>query len=179
MSNIVEMRNTLRKGSSGEDVRYLQQILSELGYSVAVDGNFGQQTHDAVCRFQKEANLGVDGVVGKMTWTALEGAVPTNFAIERAKIATAINFEKAANMLDVEVAAIRAVHQVEAGGRSGFLPDGRPMILFEGHSFWGQLKKKGMEPATFQAGNEDILFPEWNQKSYKGGTAEYHRLNRA
>ncbi|GAB3335270.1 N-acetylmuramidase family protein [Marilutibacter aestuarii] len=42
--------------------------------------------------------------------------------------------ERAARVLDVEVAALRAVVAVESAGQ-GFLPDGRPKILFESHIF--------------------------------------------
>ena len=90
-----------------------------------------------------------------------------------------INFEKAAETLNVDIAAIRAVHLVEAGGRNGFLPDSRTLILFEGHIFWNHLKKLGIDPEKFRSGNEDILFPAWNPKSYKGGAAEYDRLHKA
>ena len=161
---------TLRQGSTGEDVISLQQLLSEYGYLVRVDGIFGTQTHEAVCNFQKEAKLVADGIVGPKTWLALNG-----LACEVALP----DYAFAAKTLDVEIAAIRAVHQVEAGGSSGFLPDGRPVILFEGHIFWEQLKRFGFDPTRFQEGNKDILFPVWNQKSYQGGTAEYDRLNRA
>lgn len=44
------------------------------------------------------------------------------------------DFERAAQTLRVEVAAIRAVVAVEASGE-GFLVDGRPKILFERHWF--------------------------------------------
>ena len=40
----------------------------------------------------------------------------------------------AANKLGCEVAAVRAVVDVESGG--GFLPDGRPKILFERHKVY-------------------------------------------
>ena len=61
----------LRQGSKGDAVRVIQQRLSELGYSVSVDGNFGPGTASAVVAFQKKNNLGSDGVVGPGTWTAL------------------------------------------------------------------------------------------------------------
>jgi len=164
--------NTLKKGCKGEDVIYLQRLLCELGYFVTIDGDFGNKTDEAVRRFQKDANLKDDGVVGKNTWAVLESrrTVADGFILD---------FEKAASTLNVEVAAIRAVHQVESAGRSGFLPDGRPEILFEGHCFWGQLKLLGMDPVSFRTGNEDILYPSWDMSYYKGKAGEYLRLNRA
>jgi hypothetical protein len=44
------------------------------------------------------------------------------------------DFIDAANALNTEVAVIRAVAEVEARG-AGFIADGRPKILFEGHWF--------------------------------------------
>ncbi|MFB2938807.1 peptidoglycan-binding protein [Aerosakkonemataceae cyanobacterium BLCC-F154] len=62
---------TLRKGSKGDDVKLLQAILNSYGYSLKVDGVFGQLTEDAVKRFQKSRGLKVDGIVGPKTWNAL------------------------------------------------------------------------------------------------------------
>ncbi len=84
-----------------------------------------------------------------------------------------------AGLLEVEVAALKAVKQVESGGRKGLLIPGRPPILFEGHVFWRELKKRGIDPAPLAAGREDILYPGWTKQYYKGGVAEYDRLERA
>ena len=72
-------RPTIRRGSSGEDVKYCQELLLKLGYDLApygADGKFGAKTEAAVKAFQRANNLGVDGVVGPMTWEALEGSKP-------------------------------------------------------------------------------------------------------
>ena len=63
---------TLKKGSKGEDVRYLQRILN-----LVDDGIFGEITEEAVKSFQEAHGLGVDGVVGKLTWAELEKVKPT------------------------------------------------------------------------------------------------------
>ncbi len=39
------------------------------------DGNFGPMTSDAVRDFQRENNIGVDGIVGPETWDALQAAL--------------------------------------------------------------------------------------------------------
>lgn len=158
---------TLAQGNKGTEVIQLQEALNEKGYIIAVDGIFGKQTHETVCRFQRDAGLMVDGIVGDKTWGALQRSQPF------------IDFEQAAQILNVEVAAIRAVHQVESAGRNGFLSDGRPEILFEGHIFWRQLIKAGITPEIHQPENSDILFPEWDRSSYMGGTKEYPRIIRA
>lgn len=62
----VRTRPTLRRGSEGADVRYLQ---SKIGTSV--DGDFGPKTEAAVKGFQTKNNLVPDGIVGPYTWEAL------------------------------------------------------------------------------------------------------------
>lgn len=69
---------TIRKGSTGPDVVYCQECLISLGYDLSpygADGKFGAKTEAAVKAFQKDHGLKVDGIVGPMTWDALEKAV--------------------------------------------------------------------------------------------------------
>ncbi len=66
----------LRLDSRGEDVRTLQENLTQLGYSVgAIDGIFGEKTEDAVILFQEAEGLYADGIVGPRTMAALEEAL--------------------------------------------------------------------------------------------------------
>ena len=66
------MRATLRKGSRGSDVTYLQQCLGTKGYAVGtIDGIFGIKTFSAVRVFQEDNGLAVDGIVGPKTWAKL------------------------------------------------------------------------------------------------------------
>lgn len=59
-------------GSRGEEVRSIQQKLLQWGYfSGSVDGVFGQETYDAVVRFQKKNGLKADGVAGSDTLAAM------------------------------------------------------------------------------------------------------------
>jgi hypothetical protein len=62
---------TIKKGSTGADVKLLQEKLNQKGFSLVADGSFGEKTHLAVVQFQKNANLGADGVVGPKTWAVL------------------------------------------------------------------------------------------------------------
>lgn len=63
---------TVKMGSRGADVTYLQQRLTAKGYGVGkIDGIFGQKTLEAVKAFQAENGLVVDGIVGEKTWAAL------------------------------------------------------------------------------------------------------------
>lgn len=74
----------LRKGSSGSEVKELQSALNGAGYSLTVDGEFGDKTEAAVIAFQTDHNLTVDGVVGDETWSALK--TPTNTQLYNAFI---------------------------------------------------------------------------------------------
>ncbi len=66
-------RPTLRRGSTGEDVSYLQRRLNGIGFGqLVVDGVFGADTEKAVLVFQKHASLLMDGIVGAKTWAELE-----------------------------------------------------------------------------------------------------------
>lgn len=58
-------------GSSGDEVKTLQELLNSSGYNLAVDGQFGQKTQQAVKDYQTKNNLTVDGIVGDKTWGAL------------------------------------------------------------------------------------------------------------
>lgn len=63
---------TIKYGSHGSAVTYLQQRLIALRYDVgAVDGVFGYNTLHGVYAFQKVQGIGVDGVVGPATWSRL------------------------------------------------------------------------------------------------------------
>jgi peptidoglycan hydrolase-like protein with peptidoglycan-binding domain len=66
---------TLKQGSSGPDVRDLQQQLQDLGFDPnGVDGTFGPGTKAAVIAFQNSRGLTADGIVGPNTLAALQEA---------------------------------------------------------------------------------------------------------
>src|SRR5262245_8962697 len=82
------------------------------------------------------------------------------------------DYKKAADELGCEVACIRAVADVESKG-GAYLPDGRPQILFEAHKFSYYTKGR------FDGSHPHISSPEWNKKLYRGGAAEWGRLEEA
>ena len=68
----------LKNGMEGADVKELQRMLIELGYSCGsygADGEFGDATELAVRKFQREHGCGVDGEVGPETLGALTKAM--------------------------------------------------------------------------------------------------------
>jgi RHS repeat-associated protein len=65
-------------GSTGDDVRAMQQNLIDLGYNLGTygaDGIFGKITDKAVRAFQAHYKLDVDGIVGPQTREALQAAI--------------------------------------------------------------------------------------------------------
>lgn len=66
-------RPVLHRGSTGNAVFELQRMLRTVGFpTIAVDGDFGPATEVAVARFQSAHHLTSDGIVGEMTWAALQ-----------------------------------------------------------------------------------------------------------
>ena len=63
---------TVRPGDKGEEVEELQNVLVAAGFRVLVDGDFGDNTKNAVMDFQKRKGLPADGVVGPKTWGLLQ-----------------------------------------------------------------------------------------------------------
>lgn len=68
----------LRRGSRGTEVRIVQYYLAFIGFfnarlpQIDVDGIFGAETENAVKTFQSLYGLTADGIVGRLTWYALQ-----------------------------------------------------------------------------------------------------------
>ena len=75
----------LRNGSSGDEVRQLQEDLALLGFDPgSADGAFGPNTEAAVRAFQESIDaLGADGIVGPKTAAALERRVAPKRTAQR------------------------------------------------------------------------------------------------
>lgn len=164
--------------SRGSSVAFLQELLEKCGYELTASGYFGLETEEAVKDFQAKNQLVIDGKVGVKTWTVLLSktrpaeAFGDKFLEENDLINFAVKHE-------LQLAAVKAVNEVESSGK-GFLIDGRPKILFEGHVFWRELKKRGIDPKTISNfSNADVLYPSWTKQHYLGGIREYERLEKA
>lgn len=67
---------SLRRGSRGTAVKALQEDLILLGYlNGKADGIFGARTEAAVRQYQRRNRLGVDGIAGKQTLSAVDAEV--------------------------------------------------------------------------------------------------------
>lgn len=69
---------TLKRGSTGSQVKKLQRNLNKLGYTdsnkaeLEVDGSFGASTLEALKKFQKKNGLTVDGVYGSASYAKMK-----------------------------------------------------------------------------------------------------------
>ena len=81
----VEQTNfpTIRNGSRGRSVAYLQFRLLNYGYFLSTDGIFGPATLSAVKKFQSDNGLAVDGIVGKNTWAKINNLNPSSVTLRR------------------------------------------------------------------------------------------------
>lgn len=85
------------------------------------------------------------------------------------------DFQWAADKIGCELAAIKAVAKVESA-KTGFLSDGAPKILFEGHIFHRETGGKYSKREIYK----DISYKNWTTKYYgEDGFEEYERFKRA
>ncbi|WP_175904833.1 N-acetylmuramidase domain-containing protein [Burkholderia seminalis] len=158
---------TRRLGDHGDDVGLLQRRLIRAGYAAQVTHCYDAATEAAVIALQRRTGLVDDGIAGPKTLASLATGQrdPKHLALA--------DLERAARTLDVPLACVRAVNEVESRG-AGFLPDGRPVILFERHVFWKRLQARGIDPVPFAARQPDIV--SRTRGGYRGSAAEYTRL---
>jgi len=72
--NIALGDDTLTKvGDQNANVTLIQTVLSKNGYPTGgIDGIFGEKTRQAVIAFQSAQGLQADGIVGPLTWNAIQ-----------------------------------------------------------------------------------------------------------
>lgn len=159
----------LKMDSHGSDVAELQRLLNKRGAKISIDGWFGTSTQAAVIELQREAGLVADGIAGAKTMAFLVGKPSTRVLREQ-------DLKSAADRLELPLISIKTVNAVESNG-CGFLPDGRPVILFERHVFYQRLKAKGADVETLAARYPNLCNPK--RGGYTGGAGEWARLRNA
>ncbi len=160
----------MRKNDTGASVSLLQRYLQQAGFKIEATGLFDDATEAAVIAFQTRVGLVVDGDAGPKTIAALA----TRATDPRHQ--TQANLEQAAQRLGVPVASVMAVNSVETIGQ-GFLPDGRPIILFERHKLYELLEDSGADVEALAARYPGII--NRLRGGYTGGVAEWGRLTSA
>jgi peptidoglycan hydrolase-like protein with peptidoglycan-binding domain len=143
---------------------------------LGVDGKVGPNTMAALTADAASGGgifdaveAGMNAVTSAVVDTAATAAATTaaTAAATVSKILTEADYVAAAALLKCEIAAIKAVAEVESRG-AGFLPDGRPKILFERHKFH-----------KFTGGKYDAGHPGISSKSPGGyGAAGNHQWDR-
>lgn len=168
----------LKYYTKSPEVLSLCELLYKLGYNIKISDSFSLEVDAAVKDFQRKNALVVDGIVGMKTWQVLleKNNTPISQTDKFLKESDLITF---ANQYGLELATVKAVNEIESSGK-GFLINNKPKILFEGHIFWNELKKRGINPSSYyNANNKDVLYPKWTKIYYQGGVKEYDRLNEA
>lgn len=79
-TRILSQKSTYMKGN---DVKWVQSALNNLGYSLKVDGYYGPLTYNAVKAFQKAYGLEADGKVGGETVTKLFAVATEGTKLEK------------------------------------------------------------------------------------------------
>jgi peptidoglycan hydrolase-like protein with peptidoglycan-binding domain len=89
-------------GNRGVDVKAIQHLLNQHGYSLGADGIFGSGTEAAIRDFQSKNGLGVDGIVGPNTWGKLAVTVKSGSSGEAVKAVQVLLNEKRSAGLTVD-----------------------------------------------------------------------------
>ncbi|SUX53665.1 N-acetylmuramidase domain-containing protein [Chromobacterium vaccinii] len=154
----------LKKGAHGLDVQTLQSRLNTAVAALAADGWYGDATEAAVAEFQRRAGLVVDGIAGPKTLAALAGQSGPR------RLGDA-DLQAAADRLGIGLSVVKAINAVESRG-SGFLPDGRPVILLERHVAY----QRAGEHAEALAAQYPAICNK-ARGGYAGGAAEWARFD--
>lgn len=110
-----EPTSNIKRGMTGNKVRWMQWYLNQHGAKLKVDGIFGAGTEGALIAFQEMSNLEADGICGKATRTALK----TN-KVDISKYSndtTASLVEKREKMLDIIESFVGGLYVYGAQGQ--------------------------------------------------------------
>lgn len=91
-------------------------------------------------------------------------------------------FRNLGEKFSIEPALLKSVAIVECGlDLNGFLIDGKPKILFEGHIFYRELLKVLPKASVVRISRShpSICYESWTKQFYLGGMDEYGRYNEA
>lgn len=173
------MSPPLRYGVRSQAAHDLQNQLNQRGAGLVVSGHYDEATEQAVQAYQLSMGLVADGIAGTKTLNCLAGG-------NSEKLLKSADLVKVAIRLDVPLASVYAVNEVESNGM-GFLANGEPVILFERHIMYRLLsapqhKDDDVFERRRRADQLAIIHPSIvNPKAggYSGGMAEHQRLHDA
>lgn len=185
----MSLRLTASVGRGGKnkkaDVSTVQLVLrldpTRQGPPIPLDGSPCEVTVSAIEEFQRKVptaevngRVDPDGSTWLMMQNASAAAIQARTWIGGACAPRLNEFDYAgaATRLRCELAAIKAVAEVESSG-DGFFASGRPKILFEAHLFSFRTARK------YDAAFPDISSKTRNTALYAYGEREYERLEKA
>jgi len=180
----------LRRGSTGEAVEQLQRRLSELGYFLVPDGIFGPATQAAVCAFQHDHGLAVDGIVGVRTRRALASALASGSrssqdGTSNSPLPNNATASLEGITLEFALAELAAGACEQGGNNRGpwvkkyMGEEGLPWcVAFATWCFRQACARRGREPAVRERWSSSRLVKEAKSKGLliKPGTQDEHRL---
>lgn len=112
----MEYTRLLKRGSRGEDIKAVQAVLH-----CYPDGIFGELTEEAVKDWQEEHGLGVDGIVGRLTWDSIFPASATTLKKTKRKInLIVVHCTATEEGEDYSVEWIRKVHKSKGYSDIGY-----------------------------------------------------------
>ncbi len=153
-----------------------QSLFYLLDRKTAVTAVYDETMDANITHFQTINGLDVNAQLDESTWEKLFDRVAKEIeSIDSMLLKDEFIVQKALEN-DLSPAAIKSVIRVESRGR-GFDREKKLLILFEGHIFWKELEKIGLDPSSIIEGNEDILYKEPNYKYYN--RLQYPRLEKA
>ena len=163
---------TIYKGYIGEETKILSRTLG-----LYETDTFDSLLEEKVKEYQKAHGLLDDGIVGPLTWFPI--MMDNRLQEHYRPYVSDYDWSMVADLLSVSKAALKAVTEVETGGKGGFLSPGKPRILFEAHVFYKRLVNHGVDPEKYMSAHKNIISKDWNRSLYKGGEAEWGRLGEA
>lgn len=162
----------LKYNDTGEEVTFLQRALNEiLGLKLKADGHFGKLTEEALRVFQKKNKLKIDGVYNDECFNIINPLINKKYL--RTK-----DIETEAKKFGFPISMIKAFRDVEARGE-GFLADGRTIILFERHKFYGYMVAKYGETKALALKKRAPDVCNDQRGGYLGYESEYKRFAKA
>lgn len=177
--------SVLSLNSQGPQVAQLQQALNtRINAGLTADGDFGAKTESAVKRFQASVSLTADGIVGPATWAKLNATPVAEPTSGKTRVLGVADYRAAGLELQSPPSMIHALSLKETKGKP-FLPDGRPVILFERRWFWKLMKDRALADRLAKT-ERDICSPDLKSSKntdpkdrYQGGVKEWEFLERA
>ena len=152
VSSQSSMKVYSQKGSQGAEVEAVQQVLAERGlFTAEVTGYFGDQTEEAILKFQKQQGLAQTGVADEATLKRLGitiGAIPA---------ATEANINLLARIISAEGRGEPYIGQVAIGAvimnriEHPSFPDTLSGIIYENGAFTALVDGQFNEPIAESA----------------------------